>query len=392
MVFLNRVLLAVILLTGFQLSAQTTRLSLNEAYDLAEKNYPAIKRKDLIRQTADLTIQNLEKGYLPQLNLSGQASYQSDVTKIDVPLPGFNIPSASKDQYKLLADVNQLIYDGGMIRQQKISQKLNEEVEDQKLAVELYQLKDRINQVFLGVLYLDEQLKQAALMKADLDIGIKQVEAQVNNGVAFRSNLDLLKAEALKADQKIIELNSSRKGLIRNLSVFLNQELDEHVQLETPAVAQEITQDITRPEIKLYTDQSRLLEQQTKLIKAKNLPKTNLFVQGGYGRPGLNMLKNDFTFYYIGGVRLNWPLNGLYTQRNEKQLVKVNQKLVDIQKETFVLNTNTQLTQQQAEIDKYKQLVETDKAIIDLRLSVQNVKMYCFILFQSLVYCFPNVV
>ena len=144
------------------------QLKLDSAYELARRNYPLVKQKDLIRQTADISIENLEKGFLPQFSLNGQATYQSAVTKIDVPIPGIKINSLSRDQYKLVADVNQLVYDGGVTKQQKLMQQLNARVEDQKIEVELYMLKQRISQIYLSILYLDEQLHQVELVKRDL--------------------------------------------------------------------------------------------------------------------------------------------------------------------------------------------------------------------------------
>jgi outer membrane protein TolC len=354
-------------------SAQSLRqLNLQQAQELSQKNYPIIRQKDLVKQTAAISIDNLQKGFLPQLTISGQATYQSDVTKVPVTLPGFTIESASKDQYKLLADVSQLIYDGGVTKEQKVFQQLNASVEDQKVEVELYKLRERINQFYLSILYLDEQLKQVDLVKADIGTGIKRVEAQVQNGVAFKSNLNMLQAELLKADQRAIEIRSSRTGLVDALSLFLGQSLTPDIKLEKPLPAAAAGSGITRPELKLYSEQANLIGQQNKLITAKNLPKASLFVQGGYGRPGLNQLKNEFDLYYIGGVRFNWSLGGLYTKKKEKEQVEVNKKLVDIQKETFLLNTNTQLKQQQAEIDKLQRLIASDEEIIALRRSVND--------------------
>ena len=354
------------------LNAQQSPLTLEDAYQQARANYPLIKQKDLIKQTAEINISNLQKGHLPQISLSGQATYQSDVTKIDVSLPGFDFNPPSKDQYKAVADVSQTIYDGGIIKQQKQAAKLTEELEEQRVEVELYKLKDRINQIFFGILYLDDQLKQVDLMKQDLQIGIKQVEAQVKNGVILRSNLNVLKAEFLKADQRAIELKASRTGLLQTLGLFLNREFNDNTILIKPSAAVATTATIARPELILYDNQLKQLDQQTRLIQARNLPKTSLFAQGGYGKPGLNLLKNDFAFYYVGGIRVNWPLAGLYTQRKEKELVKINQKIVDIQREAFLLNTNTQLSQQRSDIDRLNQLVQTDKAIINLRTEVKD--------------------
>jgi outer membrane protein TolC len=361
------------ILPGWLTAQQMGKLDLQQAYELARKNYPAIKQKELVKRTADISIENLQKGFLPQLSLSGQATYQSDVTEVPIKVPGFTIESPSKDQYKVVADVNQLIYDGGSTKQQKVLQHLNATVEDQKIEVEMYKLKERINQLYFGILYLDEQLKQVDLVKSDIQTGIKRVEAQVKNGVAFKSNLNMLKAELLKTDQRAIEIKASKKGLIDALALFVGQPLNENVQLEKPVVnAVVLNEEVTRPELKLYDEQIKLTDEQDKLITAKNLPKASLFGQAGYGRPGLNLLKNEFDTYYVGGIRFNWSLGGLYTKRKEKEQVEVNKKIVDIQKETFLLNTNTQLKQQQAEIDKLKQLVESDSEIIELRRSVTD--------------------
>ena len=370
--WLNIAIALFLLPISFRLSAQETALTLEKAYTLAEQNYPLIKQRDLIKQTTQINIDNLSKGYLPQVLLSGQASYQSDVTKIDVSIPGFSFDPPSKDQYKAVADISQVIFDGGVIKQQKEAQEINGVVEEQKIEVELYKIKDRINQIYLSILFLDDQLKQVDLLKQDLQTGIKQVEAQVNNGVVLRSNLNVLKAQLLQTDQKAIEIKATRKGLVQTLGLFINQSLNENTELVRPASPVVADKNIARPELKLYKDLSSQLEQQSKLIRARNLPKTSLFLQGGYGKPGLNFLKNDFDFYYIGGVRINWSLAGLYTQKKEKELIKVNQRIVDVQRETFLLNTNTQLLQQQSEIEKFNQLIETDQAIIDLRMQVKQ--------------------
>jgi len=361
-------LLAPVIVMGQNNSA----LSLYQAYQLARQHYPLIKQQDLVKQTSYLNIDNLGKAFLPQASISGQATYQSAVTQVNIPIPGIKIDPMNKDQYKVLADINQLIYDGGMVKQQQNVQRLTDDVEQQKIEVELYKVKDRINQLFLGVLFLDEQLKQVDLIKTDLNTGIKKVEAQVNNGVAFKSNLNVLKAELLKAEQRSIELKASRKGLIDVLGLFINKNLPADTQLEKPIITSALPDTIARPELKLYASQEKLLLSQDKLINSKNLPKAGVFVQGGYGRPGLNFLNNKFDFFYTTGVRVNWSLGGLYTKKNEQRLVEVNKKSVDIQRESFLLNTNASLKQQQSELDKLQQLVTTDAAIIELRVQIKE--------------------
>ncbi len=356
-------------------SAFTQTLTLQQACDSARIHYPMIRQKQLLQQTASLNIDNLSKGFLPQVNINAQASYQTDVTKLAISFPGINIDPLSKDQYKLSADISQLIYDGGLIRQQQQLQQQNAVVEGQKLEIELYKLKERVTQVYLGILYIDEQLKQSDLVKSDIDNGIRKVEAQVENGTAFRSGISMLKAERIKAEQRTIELAASRKGLLDVLSLFLQQALSASTRLVKPETTSGITAELDRPELKLYGEQNKLFLQQDQLIRSRNLPKASVFLQGGYGRPGLNMLKNEFEPYGIGGLRLSWQLSGFYTAKREKLLLTINRQTVDLQKETFVLNTQTQLKQQETEVGKLNQLISTDREIITLRNDVKKAAM-----------------
>jgi len=355
------------------LAQDSTTLTLEQAYDLSRENYPLIKQKGLIRQTADLTIDNLNKNYLPQVTVSGQATYQSAVTSVPIRVAGLDIPTLAKDQYRIQAEATQLLYDGGTVSAQKNLQQVNALVEDQRAEVDLYKVKERINQFYLGILLLDEQLRQTELVKKDIQLGIKRVTAQMDNGTAFRSNQLVLEAELLKAEQRTIELKATRKGWLDVLSLFLNQTLPENTALRMPAVRTYImAPGINRPELKLFTYQDSLFKTQNSLISAKNRPRTSLFVQGGYARPGLDMLKNDFAWFYVAGVRLNWALGNLYTTKKERQLLTVNQRMVDVQKDLFMLNTNTQLKQQQSELNKLQQLIESDERIIDLRAKVKE--------------------
>lgn len=360
----------ILLMITCHLFAQEKKLTLKEVYQLSEQNYPEIKQKDLIKQTEDISLKNLSTSFLPQLTITGQASYQSDVTRVDIPLPNVKIPSQSKDQYKIVAEANQLIYDGGVVEGQKNIQQLNAVMEQSKVDVDLYNLKNRINQIYFNILYQDRLLKQNALLLKDIQIGIDKVQQQVNNGTVLRSNLQALQVQMLQTQQRAIEIRNTRKGLTDALALFIDHSINETAELEIPVAELSLDTSVSRPEIRLYDDQSKLLAGQRKLIDSRNLPKASAFVQGGYGRPGLNLLSNSFDAFYITGVRLNWSLGNLYTSKREKKLVEINRQSVEIQKETFLLNTQSQLKQQQAEIAKFAELVASDQAIIELRSKI----------------------
>jgi outer membrane protein TolC len=370
---LRLLVLGGICLTGLmppEAKAQTT-LTIQDCYSLAKANYPLLKQRDLITKSKEYTVQNASKGYLPQLSINGSATYQSEVTAIPISIPGMNVPTLSKDQYKLYAEVNQTVYDGGIIKQQKQTHEANSVVDQQKLEVELYRINERINQLYFGILMIDEQLKQTELLKKDLQLGINRTETAIANGTAFKSSLDVLKAEMLKVNQRTIELKATRKGYLDMLSLFVNKTLDEQTQLTKPKQLN-LSAQINRPELMMYDYQNKSLDVQSKMINAKNMPKVNLFVQGGYGRPALNMLNNNFETYYIGGVRMNWSLSGYYTSGKEKEIVNINRRAIELQKETFLFNTNNTVKQQSAEIAKLQELLSTDDEIITLRTGIKN--------------------
>src|SRR3982751_5865616 len=254
--WLNKIVkIKVILLLGCTmyttvLSAQnTSSISLQQAFSLAEQNYPLIHQKGLLRQTEQLSIQNLNSNYLPQLVVNGQATYQSDVTSVNIPLPNIKFPIPTKDQYKISAEADQQLFDGGVTKAQKDIQSLNTNVQENSLAVELYNLKTRVNQLYFAILYKDELLNEIDVTLKNVQVGIDKMKPQVENGVALRSNLQELQAQYLQTQQRTIEIKATRKGLADALSVLINQPILENTQLEMPADFITSDTSIIRPEI-----------------------------------------------------------------------------------------------------------------------------------------------
>lgn len=360
------------LLYCFSMNAQT--LTLQQCYQLARENYPLIKRNDLLAKSKDYTVENASKAWLPQINILGQATYQSDVTQLPIKLPNATVEPLSKDQYKVFADVNQTIFDGGMISNQKKIAELQSQTEIQKNEVELEKLKDRINQLFFGIIQTDEQINQLDLSKSDLQNGLKKAEAQLNNGTILRSNVDVLKAQLINIEQQQIELKSLKSNFINMLSFFINKNLDENTQLEKPEKLL-LTNENNRPELKLFDLQKQLSESQKSLIKSKNLPKLGAFLQAGYGKPGLNMLKNEFDTFFIGGIKLNIPISGFYTKINELALIDNQQQDIDIQKENFLFNQKFSMIQNSNDLEKIQKLIDKDIEIISLRESIKKASL-----------------
>jgi outer membrane protein TolC len=194
------------------------------------------------------------------------------------------------------------------------------------------------------------------------------MQGAVDNGTALRSSLDELKAELLNVEQTGTQLTATKKGYMQMLSLFINQPVTTLVK---PA-AVNIPTDIKRPELSLYDHQQQSFEIQEKQLKSNYLPKISAFVQGGYGRPTYNIIDNSFGVFGMGGLRLSWSLNSLYTVHNNRQTLRLNRKDLDVQKETFLFNTRLTLTQQQINAQQYNDLISQDQEIITLRTSVKK--------------------
>ncbi|HTM64747.1 MAG TPA: TolC family protein [Flavipsychrobacter sp.] len=347
-------------------------LTIEEAYQLAEANYPLSQKRKLILASEDYTVENALKGYLPQLSFNGQATYQSDVIQIPINVPGINIPTVSKAQYRFAGELNQTIFDGGSIRNQIKVGEANARIEEEQLTSSLYQLKSRINQLFFGLLALGEQLKQTRLMQQDIHYGIDKVNAAIQNGTAINSNRDELKAELLKTEQKYIELSATKNAFEAMLRQFISLSSKDSIVLIKPSPLT-LSEEIQRPELSLFDAQKESIGVQERALQSRNIPKVNLFLQAGAGSPNpLNMLSNEFSGFYLGGVRLTWLFSGLYTLRSDRALLNIKQQNIETDRDNFLFNTTLQTQQQLSEIDKWRQLLATDTSIISLRKSVKN--------------------
>ena len=358
---------ALIWLNSSLVSSQV--ITLDEIQKKAESNYPAVAQYGIIEKTKDFSISNANRAFLPQGTLSAQATWQSDVTHIDIDLPEgmppLEIPVPDQDQYRVVAELNQLIWDGGNVSAQKKSLKANAELEKKQLETEIYALRERVNNLYFGILLMKGNLQQQEILESELQRNYKNVQTYVQNGVANEADLSAVKVEQLKAGQQRIQLESTLDAYVRMLSVLAGESLDKDMTFTKPDPDAELmSPSINRPELKMFDAQEVAIESQRSLLKARNMPKLGVFAQGGYGKPGLNMFDTDFSPYFSGGIRLTWNFSNLYTLNNDKKKIDLQRQKVNIQRETFLYNLNTQIPQQQMEIEKYRRTMTDDNEII----------------------------
>ena len=349
------------------------QLTLEGCQHSAQTNYPLVRQYGLIEKAREYNLENAGKGYLPQFTLSGKATYQSDVTKLPVDVPGIDIKSMPKDQYQVMLEVSQNIWDGGDIRSKKQLTRATSEIDRGKQEVDMYALNDRVNQLYFGILLLDEQLRQNQLLQEDLGRTHQQVSNYMANGIANQSDLDAVSVEILNTKQKRIELESSRQAYLSMLSIFIGKEIASGTTLEKPADTFEFTSLVNnRPELRWFDAQGGQLNVQESSLRTRFRPRFGLSVQGAYGNPGLNMLKDDFSAYYVAGVRMSWNFGSLYTLRNDRRLIDNNRRKLETSRDVFLFNTNLESTQQSSAIQSMRRQMVDDDEIIRLRVNIRK--------------------
>ena len=355
--------------------SQEISFTLKDCYKAAYENYPNAKQKSYYRSINSLKLENIGINYLPQISLKGSASYQSDVTKLEVPIPNFKPAELSKDQYKLTLDVRQLLYDGGNTSSLKNTESKQVDIDEQKIEVDLFSLKQKINDLYFSILILQEKKKVNEILVNDLKSRITETESRIKNETATLNNLYILQAQLLQTEQEIQNIENDKAGSFKMLSELIGIKIPETALLSKPDF-QAFTFDndfSLRPEYRLFEYQKEQLNSYTEVVNSRILPKLSAFGQGGYGRPGLNMLDNSFKPYFMLGLNLTWNPINWNSDNNEKQIYKINQKIVDAQKETLDKNIKVTLEKYKSDIEKYEDLIKKDEELIKLRERIADV-------------------
>ena len=179
--------------------------------------------------------------------------------------------------------------------------------------------------------------------------------------------------EQLNTRQKWIELTSSRQAYLSMLALLTGEEMPAGISLQKPVPEWDIPVIANnRPELIWFDAQNGRLQVQEEALKTQLMPRFGLFVQGAYGNPGLNMLKNEFSPYYVAGVRLSWNFGSLYTLRNDRRVIAANRQLLDSNRDVFLFNTRLQATQQGSAVESVRRQMADDDEIIRLRTSIRK--------------------
>ena len=371
----KRILTFIIIILAVSAHAQT----LEECQQAAEKNYPVIKRYDLIGRTTELTVSNLQKEWLPRITASAQATYQNAVAawpesiKSVYQRMGLDMKGLKKDQYKVGVDVQQTLYDGGVISSQKRIARQEGKLQEVQNDVNQYQLRQRVNEMYFSLLLLNEQIRLNDDVKALLLSSEKKLAAMVKGGTAATSDYENVMAERLGVEQQNSSLKAQQQMLQRLLSVFCGMEVN-HLQKPKPAEVSTTTNN--RPELSMFDSQIKLVEAKEKALNARLMPKLGLFAQGYYGYPGYNifedMMDRKWTLNGIVGIKMSWDLSAFYTHKNDRERLNMERKMAENAREVFLFNSRLDEIQHTEDVDRYQKMVQADEEIITLRTNVRK--------------------
>ena len=356
--------------------------TLEECQQAAERNYPLIQQYGLIGKTTELTVSNIQKRWLPQVSASAQATYQSDVVswpdemKTMMNGMGINMKGLKKDQYRVGIDVQQTIYDGGVIGSQKRIAREQGKVQAAQNDINIYNVRKRVNEMYFGLLLIDEQIKLNSDLQTLLGGNERKLESMTKRGTAAESDLQNVKAERLNAVQKATELTSQKQMLQRMLSTFCGIEISNIQKPQVKVEGINLTTENHRPELKALDAQIGVLNAQEKALNAALMPKVGVFAQGFYGYPGLNMFEDmmhhQWSLNGIIGARVTWNIGALYTRKNDKAKLQLQRDMTENSREVFLFNNNLEQIQQHENIERYQKLMAHDGEIISLRQAVRK--------------------
>ena len=355
--------------------------TLEECQQAAERNYPLIQQYDLINKTTELTVSNIQRGWLPQVSASAQATYQSDVVSFPDEMQalyqqmGINMKGLTKGQYRVGIDVQQTVFDGGAIRSQKEIARAQGQVQQAQNEVNIYQVRRRVNEMYFALLLIDEQMKLNADLQELLAGNERKLESMKKNGTAAESDWYSVKAERLNVVQQMTSLQSQRQALVRMLSTFCGIEVKEATKPNCQ-LSMVNGQSNNRPELKAIDAQLRLADAQEKAINSALMPRLGVFAQGFYGYPGYNMFEDmmsrKWSLNGMIGARLTWNIGALYTRKNDKAKIQLQRDMAENSRDVFLFNNNLEQIQQNENITRYQRLMSDDEEIIRLRSSVRK--------------------
>ena len=376
---LKQYLLVVLsLFGGVHLSAQVT---LEKCVRLAQDNYPLIRKYDLLNQTKEVNLSDINKSWLPQINVYGQGTVQNEVPSFPESLAGMisqtgtDISGLNEWQYKIGANISQYIWDGGASKTGRKIERAEDAERKASLDVQLYAIRERVEDLYFGILLIEEQCRQTRNMQTLLQSNLDKLRAMYENGTALQSDVDMVEAQYLSTSQQLIQAESTAESYRKVLEIFTGESLAGQELVKPDAsIPQDLLPD--RPELRLFEAQLQTNEARNASVTASTMPRIGLFAQAYYGYPGLDyfesMMSRDLSFNILAGVKVSWNIGAFYHKKNDRRKLHLSSNHIAVERDVFLFNTNTQTRSQLDHIDELKAVMEKNGRIVELRTNVRK--------------------
>lgn len=349
------------------------QLDIDQCHDMARQQYPLIKQYGLLEKSEAYTLSNAMKAFLPEVKFSFGANGFTDPTNSSPKTDAMGMGDMKNYLLNGSIQINQLIYDGGAISAQRKLTRAQAEADKKQLDVRLYEINQRVDQLYFGILMIDEQSKQLKLLQNDLALSLNTVQSLMNGGLANQSDVDAVKVEQLRAAQQESSLRTSRKSYIQMLGLFIGKALGEKTTLEKPnPLPLSKPQGVQRPELSYFAAQQNLLDTQRKSLTARLLPQVSAFAMGMYHNKVLDMMEPAML---AGGITLSWKISPFYTRKNDLRSLETKKSMIDQERETFLFNIHLQNEKEQSVVEDLREKLNQDDEIIRLRENIHNVSV-----------------
>ncbi|MBL7802376.1 MAG: TolC family protein [Saprospiraceae bacterium] len=361
-----------LLLVWLPFAGATDSLGIEQVRQLAVQNSPLQQKKLLAESVSALQTRNIRSNNLPRVSVGAQASWQTDVFGLPIESPLFRVPEVPKDQYKLNVDVAQRIWDGNSDQYARRQRNLESQVTAAQTDVDVFQVREVVTDLFFKVLLLNESERILEATRGDLNARLKQAQAAVAGGVALRTTADQLQIQIWKTEQQLEAVRADRNTLLDILAAWIGRpQVDFGLvapampPVNTPAGPELID---TRPEFKLIKLQQQAQVLQADALNLRRQPRVEAFVQGGLGSPNpLNFFETDFQPFAIIGLRAAWTPIDWGNTRRERQVLSLQQNLLDAQAQSIRLRLDAQIRRDRGEIAKADAQLRQDEEIIRLQ-------------------------
>lgn len=350
-------------------------LRLEDCYRLTIENAPLQQRRALVQQGHRLRLESIEAATMPTLDFNAQASVQSENVELPFEIPGMGGLDLPLYRFQSTVDAQYNIYTGGLSDAQEQQETAAFQAQHYQIDVELDKLKSQVQQLFFGVLAQEEKIQVLETSKQILQSKEAQLEAGLKHGVVLESDVDALRVELLRTDSKIAEAQGTRRGLIATLSTLIKSPIPETTEFVLPVSSVIPSDSLSRKELQLFALQKQQIASAESLIDVRKKPKLGAFVQAGVGYPNpLNFFEDKLSPFAVAGLRFTWNIWDWKQSDRDRQLIAIQQLTVDNQQAIFEQQIETTVQQILVEIETLNNLLEQEKAIVELEQKILKQK------------------